>query len=66
MAVVLDMTKLLLILGQGRKIYCIPWLSWLLLIKALKKLSSFKYVLKYLAEIVNYHICFPAVFAKVN
>lgn len=53
MVVVLDMLKSLLILGQGRMICCVPWSFWLSLIKALKKLSSFKYVLKCLAELVN-------------
>lgn len=32
--------------GKNDLIYCVPSLSWLPLIKALKKLSSFKYVLK--------------------
>lgn len=53
MAVVLDVQKSLLILGLGRMICCVPWLSWLQLIKALIKLSSFKYVLKCFAELVN-------------
>jgi len=53
MAVLLDMQESLLTLGQGRMICCVPWLSWLPLIKALKKLSSFKYVLKCFAELVN-------------
>lgn len=51
--VVLDVLKLLLILGQGRIIFCVPWFSWLPLIKTLKQSSSFKDVLKCFVELVD-------------
>lgn len=44
---------------------CSP-LSWLPLIKAFIKLSSFKYVLKPFAELLYSHIYLPAIFAKVT